>query len=257
MKKGEDKWYKSPSNWFIVIACIILVPILLINLCIMFQSMTNKDEVPNIFGFKPFMVLSGSMESEIHKGDLIITKIIDADTVQIDDVIAFRDAADTVTTHRVIDIVEKEGSTYFITKGDNNSSQDQNLVALEDVEGLYIGRLPGIGSIMDSLAKPTVILILVFGITAIFVIGFMISNKKQMDAERREFLEYKMRKELEEKKSSKKKKKIVEEDDDDDEDDEDEEEIEEIKKGNKKKTGTTSPVVKKDGPKKKKPSKKA
>ena len=198
MKEGK-KWYQSFSNWLIIVGCVILIPILVINLWIMFQSKTNSDKVPSVFGYKPFMVLSGSMESDIHKGDLILTKETNPADLAINDVIAFRDAQNTITTHRIIDIVENDGQTYFITKGDNNSTQDLNLVAYEDVEGIYVGRIPGIGSMMDSLSKPTTIIILVFGITAIFVIGFMISTKKQRDAERREFLEYKLRKELEEK----------------------------------------------------------
>lgn len=199
MKEGK-KWYQSFSNWLIIVGCVILIPILVINLWIMFQSKTNSDKVPSVFGYKPFMVLSGSMESDIHKGDLILTKETNPADLAINDVIAFRDAEKTITTHRIIDIVENDGQTYFITKGDNNSTQDLNLVAFEDVEGIYVGRIPGIGSMMDSLSKPTTIIILVFGITAIFVIGFMISTKKQRDAERKEFLEYKLMKELEEKK---------------------------------------------------------
>ena len=198
MKEGK-KWYQSFSNWLIIVGCVILIPILVINLWIMFQSKTNSEKVPSVFGYKPFMVLSGSMESNIHKGDLIITKETNPASLKIDDIIAFKDAAGTITTHRIIDIIEDSGETYFITKGDNNSTQDQNLVALEDVEGIYVGRIPGIGSMMDSLAKPTTIMILVVSITAIFIIGFMISNKRQQDAERREFMEYKLRKELEEK----------------------------------------------------------
>lgn len=197
MKKG-NKWYSSFSNWIVIIACVIMVPILVINLYIMFQSATNNDEIPSAFGIKPFIVLSGSMETEIHKGDLILTKIVDPSTLKIDDVIAFRDAEGTVTTHRIIDIVENEGVTYFITKGDNNNTQDMNLVEYADVEGIYIGRIPGVGSLMNSLSKPTTVLVLVLGITIIFVIGFSISNKKQRDLERKEFLEYKMMKEKEE-----------------------------------------------------------
>lgn len=198
MKEGK-KWYQSFSNWLIIIGCVILIPILLINVWIMFQSKTNNEKVPSVFGYKPFIVLSGSMESDIHKGDLIITKETDPTKLEIEDIIAFRDAAGTITTHRIIEIVVNGGENYFITKGDNNSTQDLNLVALEDVEGIYVGRIPGIGSMMDSLAKPTTIMILVVGITVIFVIGFTLSTKKQKDEERREFLEYKIRKEMEEK----------------------------------------------------------
>jgi len=197
--KEDKKWYQSFSNWLIIIGCVILIPILVINLWIMVQSKTNNEQVPSVFGFKPFIVLSGSMESDIHKGDLIITKETDPTKLKVNDIIAFRDAEKTVTTHRIIEIVTNDGKDYFITKGDNNSTQDLNLVALEDVEGIYVGRIPGIGSMMDSLSKPTTIMILIFGITAIFVIGFMISNKKERDLERKEFLEYKLMKEKEEK----------------------------------------------------------
>jgi len=198
MKKGEKKWYKSPSTWATIIISILLVPVLLVNLFIIIQSKTNKDEIPSIFGYKPFIVLSGSMESDIHKGDLIITKKVKPENLEVDDIIAFRDAAGTVTTHRIIDIVEKNGKKSFITKGDNNSTQDRNLVALESVEGIYIGRVPGLGSMMDKLAEPTTIIILALGITMIFVIGFMISSKKQSELEKKEYLEFKLQKEKEE-----------------------------------------------------------
>lgn len=199
----NKKWYKKASNWIIVVACIILIPILLINLWIMFQAKSDSDKIPSVFGYKPFIVLSGSMETQIHKGDLIITKIIDPKTLKVDDVIAFRDEENTVTTHRIIDIVKDEDQVYFITKGDNNDSQDQNLVEYSDIEGIYVGRIPGIGSMMNSLSKPTTIIIVLMSITLIFVIGFMISSKKQRDIERKEYLEYKKQKELEEQKNKK------------------------------------------------------
>lgn len=193
MKKGDKKWYKSWSNWFILIACIILIPVLIMNLSIMMQAKKDKDTVPSVFGIKPFMVLSGSMETEIQIGDLILTRVVDPSTLKVDDVIAFRDGEGTVTTHRIIDIVIQEGVTYFITKGDNNNSQDKNLVEFKDVEGIYIGRIPGVGSLMKSLSEPTTILVIVVGITIVFVIGFMISYRKQQERDRKEFLEYKKR----------------------------------------------------------------
>ena len=206
MKKGENKWYKSPSNWMIIIACIILVPILLVNLFIIFQSKTNKDEVPSIFGYKPFIVLSGSMESDIHKGDLIITKSVKKENLKVEDIIAFRNFAGTITTHRIIDIVEKDGKRSFITKGDNNSTQDRNLVSEDAVEGIYVGRIPGLGSMMDKLAQPTTIIILILGITIIFVVGFMISTKKQSELEKKEYMEFKLMKEKEKEEQLKRKK---------------------------------------------------
>ncbi len=209
MKNNNKKWYKSVSNWLIIVATIVLVPILLINIWIMIQANTNKDKIPSVFGYKPFIVLSGSMETEIYKGDLIITKIVEPETLKINDIIAFRDSENTVTTHRIINIVEDEGEKYFITKGDSNKSQDENLVEFKDVEGIYLMRFPGLGSAMNALSEPTTIIIVLLGITLIFVAGFSISSKKQRELEKKEFLEYKKMKEeqakVEEKESKEKK----------------------------------------------------
>ncbi len=203
--KEKKKWYKSPSNWLIIVACIILVPILIMNIWIMVQSRLHEDKIPDIFGYKPFIVLSGSMETAIHEGDLIITKIVEPETLKVNDIIAFRDEDNTVTTHRIIDIViEDTGESYFITKGDSNNTQDQSLVSLDSVEGVYVMRIPGFGSIMDTLAKPTTIIIILLLITMIFIIGFVISTKKQRILEHEEFLEYKkMHEELTNKKKEK------------------------------------------------------
>ncbi len=198
--KENKKWYQSISNIVLLIACIILVPILLINIWIIAQSKINPDEIPSVFGFKPFIVLTGSMETEIYKGDLVISKVVDPSTLKVDDIIAFRDAENTVTTHRIIDIVEDDGVNYFITKGDNNNTQDQNLVEYQDVEGLYVMRIPGFGSMMNSLAEPMTVLVIFLVISLAFIIGFTISSRRQREQERKEFLEYKKMKEEEEKK---------------------------------------------------------
>ena len=145
----KKKWYQKFSNWLFILVLLILIPILAANIYIMIQANSNKDKVPDVFGYKPFIVLSGSMETKIHVGDLIITKLVDPKTLKEKDVIAFRDEENTVTTHRIIEIVEKDGEKYFITKGDNNDSQDQNMVSYDDVEGIYITRIPGFGNALN------------------------------------------------------------------------------------------------------------
>ena len=78
-----------------VILCVILIPILAVNITLIIKSQTNKDEVPKIGGYCPLIVLTGSMEPEISDGDLIIVKQIDGKDVQVKDVIAFFDPEST------------------------------------------------------------------------------------------------------------------------------------------------------------------
>ena len=103
----------------------------------MVQAKTKPDSVPSLLGYKPFIVLSGSMETEIYVGDLVIIKEVDASTLQINDIIAFRDSENLVTTHRIIDIVNTQNGLYFETKGDNNNTKDEELVKIDNVEGVY------------------------------------------------------------------------------------------------------------------------
>ena len=96
-----------------IVLCVILIPILIINLTLITKSMVNKDEVPSIGGNIPLIVLTDSMSPLIESGDLIICETADAKDIKKDDVISFFDPAgngSSVVTHRVIEVVEKESS---------------------------------------------------------------------------------------------------------------------------------------------------
>ena len=104
------------------ILCIILTPVLIINLTLIAKSYINQDEVPSVGGWLPLIVLTDSMKPEIDGGDLIICHTIEAEEIKTGDVIAFFDPAGngtSIVTHRVIEIVEENGELSFRTKGDN------------------------------------------------------------------------------------------------------------------------------------------
>ena len=61
------------------IGYILLISLALIFIWVFIQTKIKPKEIPSIFGYKPFIVLSGSMETELFRGDLAIVKKIDAD----------------------------------------------------------------------------------------------------------------------------------------------------------------------------------
>ena len=128
-----------------ILILIILLPILFVNGVILINSFIHPDEIPSFFGWKPFIVLSGSMESEIYAGDLAIVKEIAPEIIKENDVIAFKDG-DIVTTHRVINIIKEDGITKYKTKGDNNNVEDNGYVLPEQVEGLFQFRVAKLGN---------------------------------------------------------------------------------------------------------------
>ena len=121
---------------------------------IMYKANRYPDQVPDVFGYKPMIVLSGSMETSIHTGDLVFVKMIDTTTLKKGDVIAFRNEENTVTTHRIVEIVYENGKQYFRTKGDANNAEDLNLVEMKDVERIYVGRLAKVGNFLMFMQQP-------------------------------------------------------------------------------------------------------
>lgn len=133
------------------ILCIILTPILLINVTLIAKSYLNKNEVPNVAGTLPLIVLTDSMYPMIESGDLIICHTEDPENIRTGDVIAFFDPAGNgtaIVTHRVTEVTEQNGQLAWRTKGDNNNTEDRLLVTSEKLVAIYEGiRIPGAGNV--------------------------------------------------------------------------------------------------------------
>ena len=148
------------------VLCVILLPILIINLTLIAKSVMNKEEVPSVGGIFPLIVLTDSMLPEISSGDLIICHTAQAEEVALNDVICFFDPAgngSSIVTHRVVEVVEENGEVLFRTRGDNNNAEDKELVPAENLVGVYKMRIPGAGHIamfMQSTAGLIVCVVL-------------------------------------------------------------------------------------------------
>lgn len=162
-------------KWIIIS---ILSLILLLNIYIIIQSKASPNKVPSIFGYKPFVVLSGSMKPNIQVGDLIFVKKINTEKLKVGDVIAFRDAENLVTTHRIKEITKKGKQTCFITKGDNNNTEDAEPACTKNVEGKYVKRIAGIGNAIIFVQEPLGFTIMMLTIFIICVIIYIIEDKK-------------------------------------------------------------------------------
>ena len=164
MKGGTKKKLKkgkkiSIMNLICIIILIILIPIICISIIVFIDSVRNKDEIPSFFGWKPFIVLSDSMEKTINTGDLAITKEVDPAEIAENDIISYKTKDNIVITHRVVGIQENNGEKYYITKGDNNSQNDEGLVTEKQIEGKYQFKLNGLGNVAMFIQTPIGMLI--------------------------------------------------------------------------------------------------
>ncbi|WP_077325312.1 signal peptidase I [Virgibacillus siamensis] len=131
------------------------------------QTIAQPDQPPSFFGYKIFTVLSNSMKPDFETGDLIVVKSMAASEVQPNDVITFRADHEKRITHRVIDIAHKDGSLFFVTKGDNNNVKDDKLVPAESLAGKKLFSIPYGGYISAFIKSP-------IGFTCIIVLPLII-----------------------------------------------------------------------------------
>ena len=89
--------------------------------------------VPNLIGYKSFAVISGSMEPNIPVGSIVYAKEIDYKDLKVDDVITYQLGSDTIVTHRIKEINDKEKTV--VTKGDANETIDSSPVNYKQIIG--------------------------------------------------------------------------------------------------------------------------
>ena len=104
------------------------------------------------------VVVSDSMEPNLHQGDLIIVRGVDPENIKEShgdaedgDIIVFdahdlwEGAPDTPIVHRVYDKYKEDGKWYFLTKGDANWHVDLAPIPQRRVLGKVLERIPYIG----------------------------------------------------------------------------------------------------------------
>lgn len=82
------------------------------------------------FGWNTHAVLSGSMEPALPVGGVIVTHAVPVKEIAVGDIVTLR-SGDNLVTHRVVEILHKEGDPkpWLRTKGDANQEPDANLLS--------------------------------------------------------------------------------------------------------------------------------
>ena len=165
------------------VLCIILIPILLINLTLIAKSYIHADEVPSVGGKFPMIVLTDSMYPVIESGDLIICNTANAEEIAEGDIISFYDPmgnGTSVVTHRVLEIVKEDGEISFRTKGDNNNAEDQVLVPADSLIGIYQTRIPKVGHVAMFMQTTTGLIVCVV-LPIVLLVGYDVLRRKKYE----------------------------------------------------------------------------
>ena len=85
-----------------------------------------------LFGNKPAVIVSGSMEPTIKTGALILIHFSDFEDCEVGDVITYyHPGFDELVTHRIVE----KGEDYYWTKGDANTARDDVSVIKDNFYG--------------------------------------------------------------------------------------------------------------------------
>lgn len=97
------------------------------------------------FGFRPVFIPSGSMEPNIHPGDLALIGPVSPDEIKVGDIVMYQANPQRVL-HRVIEIrTTDKRQREFILKGDNNNVADMMPVTEKQIVGRYVAKVPKLG----------------------------------------------------------------------------------------------------------------
>ena len=75
--------------------------------------------IPSLFGYKPLVVISDSMNPTLKVGGILYYHKLDINNFNKDDILVYQ-SKDHIISHRIVNVTE----TGFITKGDANNSID-------------------------------------------------------------------------------------------------------------------------------------
>ena len=169
--KRKEKINKR-KKIIITIVYIILIPLLIYNVTLIVKSLIQPNKTPDFFGYKTYVIVSGSMEPNLNIGDVVLVKKVDESELNANDIISFRQGQNVVT-HRISQIKNEYGEKVYITKGDNNNTEDSGSIDYSYIEGKVCSSIKGIGKIVIFFqGKLSILLIVTF-----FYIYLAQSNK--------------------------------------------------------------------------------
>ena len=168
--KGLLKYVSTIISWTIfVLLSIIGVLLIYYYISLRLYSTYGEKFEPR---FSVYTIVSPSMEPTIKVYDVIINSRVDSiDDIKINDVITFISTWDVTQgmtiTHRVSGFkTTDEGEKCVITRGDNNTSDDQACVKEGNIIGITKGVIPSLGRVQYLLTSSGgwLLIIIVLGI---------------------------------------------------------------------------------------------
>ena len=133
-----------------------------------------------LIGYKPYAVVSGSMEPAYQVGSLIYVKAVPPQSIGVGDPITFVLNEDlVVATHRVVEVDTK--NQQFYTKGDANDAPDGAPVHFNNLIGKPMFTIPRLGYFSTWVTQPPGTYIAACVVIILFSLFFLPDVLDKMD----------------------------------------------------------------------------
>lgn len=166
---------KILKNAVTVLLSVMLWGIILLMALFTFTTLATRDDqsVARLAGFTPLIVQSDSMAPTFYAGDLIVIKQVEPSKLEKGDIITFHTIINNqyaLNTHRIAAVRETGDVRNYVTKGDNNAIEDTHVIADGDIVGLYVGKVPVLGKVLQFLSGTVgFLLVIVLPMLAFFI----------------------------------------------------------------------------------------
>ena len=163
-----------------LVLCLLMLPIVIINMSMFIQSLIEPDVPPNFLGYTPVIVSSGSMSPEFEVTDLVIVKAPeDAASLEDGTVICYL-SGNSLVTHRIIgQETASDGLMVYITQGDANNAPDRTRVDPSQIVGVYQTHIPELGKFALFMQTPTgITLFVVMPLLALFALYSILDQRR-------------------------------------------------------------------------------
>lgn len=132
------------SNIFLTLSIVVLLG------AVVFVLTGTNDRF--IFGYKPFIIATGSMEPEYLTNSIVIISKDAYEELEIGDVIAFKpeQLGGAGAMHRIVESTDQG----FVTKGDNNDFNDDGYVTADSYVGRAIWHTNALAGYIGKLKEP-------------------------------------------------------------------------------------------------------
>ncbi len=178
ISKKIEKKHKI-KKLFILILYILLIPTIIFSLFLIILELGNSHEVPSFLNIDVYTISSESMRPKLKVNDIIIVKKgYPSNKYKVGNIITFKNSDGKLITHRIIQIANDDGEYSFITKGDNNEVQDDEIVKYNSVVGKVIYTMPKFGSVVKILKNNFFFCFCIVLLIAILLYDIRIKNRK-------------------------------------------------------------------------------